>query len=502
MTYNTKQARLFWGSILLCLLILTFLAPYQIINSDSVAGWEAFKGSILSGKFNTAVKPNPANISSYDYEFLTWWTPGQYMAPQFIKSVFQLSIGHSVVLLNIITVLLGLVGFYRLFKHYQFSLVVNVLSLLLIVSSNTLLYRFISYQGGESLSFLFFPWALYWFVIAKNKWVRNILVAIFLIVGFISKSQMLIALAPAFFLHPLAGYIHDFYVNKKQVRVKQVAADLAGIFIAALIAGILVYKYFISRGSNPSEIYAFNPSLIDTLIPLASPVTVMGNLYDIIFKVCGSHYMLAVCLLVICTCLTLFVFKSTWANSYGLFVFLYYLSFSILFLFLYYFDSKIDYNARHFKFVGYLFFPLLISTAHKYFSWRLLKIAVAAIILFALYNHYRLSKVWFNDTYVTKSDFRLNKTELPQEIYERLMDLNIKENILFFSPFESRWAIDQYDFICINNAGNEVYKGHGLPVLYVETDNVGWQNRVKNKLQGYTIESYEKVNTYLLVKLK
>jgi hypothetical protein len=87
------------------------------------------------------------------------------------------------------------------------------------------------------------------------------------------------------------------------------AGDLGGIVIAVLIAGVLIYKCFISRGSNPADIHAFNPYLIETLIPLASPVTVIGNFSDIILKASRSHYILAVVLLAACFCLTLFVFK-------------------------------------------------------------------------------------------------------------------------------------------------------------------------------------------------
>src|SRR5688572_13314633 len=161
------------GSVILFVLALAIYSPYQLINSDSVAGFEALKGCMQTGRFNTVISPDPQDISRYDGQYLSWWTPGQYLAPFAIKYITGLSLGYSITILNLLCTVFGLLGFFRVFKYFKFSDRIVTFSLVLILTSNTVLYRFISYQGGESLSFLLFPWALYLFVSIKNLYYKT-----------------------------------------------------------------------------------------------------------------------------------------------------------------------------------------------------------------------------------------------------------------------------------------------------------------------------------------
>ncbi len=496
----TKTAYYFFSGVFLFLLVLVWFSPYQIINSDSVTGFEALKGWETSGKFNCTIQPNPSNIAVFNTSFLAWWTPGQYLFPYFLQRLFYISLGHAITVLNFLSVFIGLIGFYKLFAFYRFPEKVIALSLLLILFSNTVLFRFISYQGGETLSFLFFPWLVYFYIKAKSKIGKAILAMFFLLLGFIAKSQLLIALIPLFYLIPLSAY--PINVKAPLQILKKLAADFSYLTIALLISLLIIYFFFLSKGMTPAEVSHFNPSLPDTFIPLASPVTAIGNIWSVVSKIGEKHPAIQVILLIISTAFILLIFfKSGLNDKYNRFVFLYYIIICLAFIVLYYFDSRVDYDVRHLKFLGYLFFPILTGLLLRFLSYQKVTVLVTLVSLLSLVNHFRLGKAWFKDTYVSQGDFRLTMNEFPRELYKVLIQKQQPTPVFFFSPFESRWAVDHKNFICWDSRINNTYFGKGYPIYYVEKESAGWENELKNKFPAYNISSCQKIGDYLLVQL-
>lgn len=467
---------------------IAIFSPYQIINSDSVTGFEALKGWQTTGKFNTIAEPGTENISVFNCSFLTWWTPGQYMVP-YLFTLLGLSIGHAITLINLIATLLGLYGFFKLFRYYGFRDSIIAVSLLLIASSNTVLYRFIAYQGGETLSFVLFPWAVYWFVKARKTIIKASIAAGCIVIGFMAKSQMLIALAPLYLIIPIAGYIRAF-IKKEPPKIPVMIKELT-VILAGVIVGMAICYLFILQGPAPAQLVGLNISPMDYLVPAAAPVATISSLSDIVIRLKEVYPGTEIILLSLLAVLTVTVLTVQIRQRYTILAAMYYLFFSVVFILLYIFDSPIDYHVRHFKFVGYLFFPLLVSFCRNYTTARVVQIGTAAIVLFSLFNHYRLTKIWFNNTYVTTGDFRVNNKEFPRELYTYMS--GVKDRVLFFSPFEPRWAIGR-DIICVSNKDRQVYKGHGLPVIYVGDPAV--------LFPGYRVTTVDSVAGHKVVHLK
>ena len=84
------------ATILLIVLIFTLYTPFPLINSDSVHGFEAMNGRYWTGKWNTYLVYN-TTTHSLNEKFLTWWSPGQYLAPLFFMKFFHIQLGSSVV---------------------------------------------------------------------------------------------------------------------------------------------------------------------------------------------------------------------------------------------------------------------------------------------------------------------------------------------------------------------------------------------------------------------
>jgi hypothetical protein len=500
---SAKYSYIFFSAVFLFLFLLMWLAPYQVIDPDSVAGFRALQGWKTTGKFNCIIQPEQSDISVFHSFFLTWWTPGQYLFPHFIQQIFYITLGRSITVLNFLAVFGGLVGFYKLFRFYQFPEKVILLSLLLILFSHTLLYRFILYQGGETFSFLFFPWLTWLYVRVKKKILQAALTIVLLIAGFIAKSQLLIALIPLFFLVPLSACAVDLRTGGAGwLTIKGMFKSIFYAIIAVAISLFLIYVFFISKGVTPANIARFNPSLLDTFTPLASPVTAIANGWSVLLRIGERYPYVQIMLLMASTAIVFFVFmRSGLEDKYNRLVFLYYITGCCIFILLYYFDAHIDYDVRHQKFIGYLFFPILITRLVNSFSFRKVTAGIALLSVFSLTNHFRLCNIWFKDTYITRGDFRLSRTEFPEELYKALSPRKDDKTVLFFSDLSPKWAIDRPDIVCVDSGGSKTYNGHKYHVWYIKREKPGWEAELKNIFPAYNIFESRRVGDYLFVQL-
>lgn len=496
-TLVVRRSWLLFIGIFLVLVLLVILSPHQSIDPDSVFGFRALQGWKATGQFNQVITPDTADISRFHSFFLTWWSPGQYLFPYFVQRVFHLSLGRCVTWLNFFAMLGGLAGFYKLFRFYQFPEKVAMLSVLLILFSQTVLFRFILYQGGETYSFLFFPWLVYVFVRVKNRWVQAGLAVVLIVAGFVAKSQMLIALIPLFLLAPMVA-------DRGEWRsVRRLVVNVLPVGIAVVVAVGLLQVLFLSKGVNPSTTAQFNPSLLDTFMPLASPINALSNAWSLVYRI-GERYPVAeVFVLVIFTGFVFFVFiKAGLQSYYTRLVFFYYLACGGIFIVLYYFDAHIDYDVRHHKFMAYMFFPVLVNFLRVSFSYRKVAIGIVVLAVYALVNQYRLTRIWNKDIYVTKGDFALSRVDLPEELYRVLRDQKTKGLTLFFSEFPAKWAIDRWDIVYADSRRYKVCPGNKYAVWYVKKDMPGWEQEIHAVFPAYSIASTRKVGDYWFIQLR
>jgi len=147
-------------ALVLILGILSFVAPPSLFP-DPTNGFLVMRAMEMGGKFNMTLTPDQADFSKNTSEFLTWWSPGQYLVPYAFKLMFGVNSGQASALTVLLCQLLGLSGFYAFFKKVGFTPFIAALSILFIACQQFFVVPYVFYNGGEILSFAFTGWFLY-----------------------------------------------------------------------------------------------------------------------------------------------------------------------------------------------------------------------------------------------------------------------------------------------------------------------------------------------------
>src|SRR5438105_2221468 len=119
-------------AVLIMGIILFFIPP--ALFPDPANGFQVLRSMHLGGGFNNMVAPDQSDISQNYSEYLTWWSPGQYLVPYFFKLITALTMGKAIAITVTLCTLSGLAGFYCFFRKLGFSDMVSSVSLLLIIS--------------------------------------------------------------------------------------------------------------------------------------------------------------------------------------------------------------------------------------------------------------------------------------------------------------------------------------------------------------------------------
>jgi hypothetical protein len=187
-----KLSRIIVGAIftvVLVLGVLLFLSPPSVFP-DPANGFHVMRSMEMGGPFNHLVAPDQEDISKNTSEFLTWWSPGQYLVPYAFKTLFGLNTGRASAVAITLCQLLGLAGFFAFFKKIGFTPLISALSLLFIACQQFFVVPYVFYNGGEMLLFAFLGWFLYGCLALKSAdWKLAIFVLISGWVGFFCKSS-------------------------------------------------------------------------------------------------------------------------------------------------------------------------------------------------------------------------------------------------------------------------------------------------------------------------
>src|ERR1043165_6973042 len=90
-------AKVIMGSLFALVVILgvlSFIAPPSLFP-DPANGFLVMRSMELGGKFNMMVTPDQDDFSKNASEFLTWWSPGQYLVPYAFKLLFGVNSGQG-----------------------------------------------------------------------------------------------------------------------------------------------------------------------------------------------------------------------------------------------------------------------------------------------------------------------------------------------------------------------------------------------------------------------
>jgi len=355
------------GVIVLVSGIVLFLIPPALFTDPS-QGFQVLQSMQHGGGFNNLVAPDQGDIAQNYTQFLTWWSPGQYLVPYFFQLVTGLNLAHGIVIATILAELLGLTGLFYFFRKIGFTPLIASVSLLFIVSQVVFMVPHIFYSGGEILLFAFEGWFLYGCVALKQAdWKLFLFVLLAGFVGFFLKSS---------FLWMYGAGLICLWIRQAD-RERSLAKWVKNAFwvgLPAIIAIAVIDHYYIAKGDSPITGASGLKLTAETFTyPLASPVLsgfslddMLNGLVDHFGKPLFSQQWALIILVaaaLLSIALVWFIIRRVANNNYRLFVVVFYGVAVLFFGISYLRQLNISMEARHFRIIGLLITPGVIYLA-------------------------------------------------------------------------------------------------------------------------------------------
>ena len=361
-------------ALVIILGILLFMAPPSIFP-DPANGFQVMRSMELGGGFNRLVAPDDSDLTKNTSEFLTWWSPGQYLVPYAFKLIFRVNTGQASALTITLCQLLGLAGFYTFFKKIGFSPLIAALSLLFIACQQFFVVPYVFYNGGEILLFAFLGWFLYGCTVLKTTgWQLVIFVLFAGWIGFFCKSSAMWMYA--------AGLLFLWIRLSSQKTFAEWIKNGLWIGVPAIASVAAIWIFFLSKGQNPASVSAgIKFTLKAVCFPLASPIlsgfSVDDLSHGLIFHTgkalfSDTQALIVVLLLAILSVwLMISILKKVPDPNYRLLIRVFYIAAILFFSVAYLRQMTISFEARHFRIIGLIATPgalYLISQAK--FAYR------------------------------------------------------------------------------------------------------------------------------------
>ncbi len=346
--------------ILLTIILGVILMLYPpALFPDPSWGLQVLRSMQKGGGFNMLPVPDTNDISKSSAEFLSWWSPGQYLVPYLFIALFKLSVGRALALTVTLCSLTGLAGFYVCFKKLGFSPVIIALSIAFIACQQAYIIPYSFYNGGEILLFAFAGWFLYGcaYFNKASKWMA---VFIFFsgITGFFCKSSFLWI----YFSGLL--YLWIRVSNSKKLAVWLINALITGV--PAVISLVIIYIGYLSRGSNPASSNLGLKLAWETFcFPLASPLLAGFSVDDLTNGILSKPVIWLIMMALASIALISYLYRSILYTNYKLLLILIYIVAVAFFGINFLRQANISYEARHMRIVGLITTPGIIYLVGK-----------------------------------------------------------------------------------------------------------------------------------------
>jgi hypothetical protein len=372
------------GILLSVLAVLLFITPSAIFPDPSW-GFRVLQSMQAGSGFNIITSPDQDDIALNYGQFLSWWSPGQYLLPYLFKILFGLNLGQAAGLTTIFCQFTGLAGFYILFKKIGFSKLISALSLVFIICQQAFFMPYIFYTGGESLLFSYLGWFLYGCVAIDKPGVK--LVAFVLLsgwIGFLCKSSFLWMYG--------AGLLFIWIrICGRQQPIKTWLVKGVWIAIPAVISLVTIYFLYLSKGKSPAtETIGLALKWETFTFPLASPllsgfsVDDLANGLILHNDVVIFSYAWAIVIIVLMAALSLLLVaairRQVPNSDYRLLLTIFYIVSILFFSYAYLRQMNISYESRHFRVIGLLIVPgtlFIFSHIKPPYKW-----AFGCVVLF------------------------------------------------------------------------------------------------------------------------
>jgi hypothetical protein len=367
--------------IIVVLGVIIFIHPPAIFPDPSW-GFQVMRSMQMGGGFNLLISPSQDNITNNTSEFLTWWSPGQYVVPYLFKLLLGVNTGKASVVTITVCNLLGLVGFFTLFKKLGFTKHIAALSVAFMLCQQFFVIPYVFYNGGETLLFAYLGWFLLGcFSFERIDWRCLLFILISGWVGFFCKSAFLWMYASG-----LCCLWIRLNLNHKEIK----RWLISGIYLAipAILSLLSIYKFFLSKGESPvTASQGLHFSLEAFAFPLASPFlsgfSVDDIVHGLLYHPDGPMFSVLVTTIILLLlaagsiALILAIFRLVPQQNYRIAVVVFYSIAFLFFTLVFLRQLAISYEGRHFRIVGILVIPGTIAV----FSQSKLYIKVIGAVL-------------------------------------------------------------------------------------------------------------------------
>jgi hypothetical protein len=467
------------GIIVLVIGIISFFIPPAVFTDPS-QGFQVLRSMGMGSGFNNFAGPDQGDISQNYSQFLTWWTPGQYLVPYFFKVITGLNLGQAITITVTIAELCGLAGFYCFFKKIGFTPIVAAISLVFIVCQVVFMVPHVFYTGGEILIFSFEGWFLYGCVTLKKPGLPLVLFVLLSgFIGFFLKSSFL-------WMYGAGLCCLWIMLSADKKGIANYIKKALWVGIPAITSVAIIYIFYISKGESPiTESNGLKLTAETFSYPLASPILagfsvddLVNGLIDHVGKPLFNpewSVIILIVLAVLSVLLILSIIRCVPNNMYRLFIIIFYVAAVVFFGSSYLREANISMESRHFRLIGLLIVPgvIYLVTLFKPFY----KILFALVFLgIACYSFSYMANGFKANSLYAKGVTGIAQPNMDQTTLNQLMKLDRENRNLTFVFIGDDVALEVLHnrFITLLPIGNDLkiniddyrYEGFGGP-LYI-----------------------------------
>ena len=381
--------------------VFVFIHPMAIFPDPSW-GFQVMRSMEHGGGFNLKIAPDQGNIANNYSEFLSWWSPGQYLLPYFFKSLFGLNIGQACAITIGFCEVLGIFGFYHFFRKAGFTKTISAVSIAFIASQLFYVTPFVFYNGGEVLLFGFGGWFLYGCLkfVQPKSWKMALFIILSGWIGFFCKSS---------FIWIYAASLCFIWIRASRTqRLGKWLINAVWLGVPAITSFAVIYLAYLSKGHNPASAGNGLKLLWETFaFPLASPLIAGFSIDELVhgflFHPDGAMftYTNAVAIIAVLAASSIYVIsrilKTVPSADYRLMLVVFYVVSTLFFSVSFLRQVAISFEGRHFRMMGLLFIPGAVYLVGELLRpYRLIFGLLWVFILFSsltyLINGYKVNK--------------------------------------------------------------------------------------------------------------
>jgi hypothetical protein len=227
----------------------TALVERPKVDTDASAGMLVWRSMERGADWNCALEPDPSDIARDRQNFLTWWSPGQYLAVGPLHSLGA-SWGVAIATATLLCSLSGLLGYWWLYRRLGFSGLTSAWAAGTLAVAWQVTRNYGEFTGGDLPLFAVSPWLVGWILRLRPLSLRGVLpFACLYLLGALTKLAFCVTAVAV-----LAGICcAEFAQAPKLQRLLR-----AGSWAAAMVltGHFLLWLVFLRHGENPGNIGA------------------------------------------------------------------------------------------------------------------------------------------------------------------------------------------------------------------------------------------------------